>query len=131
MTQKEKRIFQFLFLASALTVVAGMFVPVMEVDAAQYASISKQMWQEGSFLKIYHRELNYLDKPPLLFWTSAISMGIFGFTDFAYKLPSVLFSLMAIYAIFKLTRNYYGERAAYWASLIYCSSVGFFILNND
>ncbi|MHB1277562.1 MAG: ArnT family glycosyltransferase, partial [Bacteroidia bacterium] len=131
MTRREKQLFYFLFTAIGVVVLLGMFVPVMEVDAAQYASISKQMWQERSFLQIIHRDINYLDKPPLLFWLSGLSMGLFGFTDFAYKLPSVLFSVLGIWSTFRFAKHFYGELTGFWAALMYSSCVAFFVFNND
>jgi 4-amino-4-deoxy-L-arabinose transferase-like glycosyltransferase len=131
MNIEEKKKFWFLYALSGLVVLIGMFIPVMEVDAAQYASIAKQMLQEGSFLEIRHRDLNYLDKPPLLFWLSACSMWLFGIHDFAYKLPSVLFSVLGVWATFRLAYTYYGERAAHWSALMYVGSAAFFIYNSD
>ncbi len=131
MELKEKRIFHILFALVGLVVFAGMFIPVMEVDAAQYASISKQMWREQSFLQVYHREASYLDKPPLLFWLSGLSMGVFGYSHFFYKLPSVLFSVLGMWSTFRLAKLFYDERTAYWATLMYSTSVAFFIFNND
>jgi 4-amino-4-deoxy-L-arabinose transferase-like glycosyltransferase len=121
----------FLFALIALVVIAGMFVPVMEIDAAQYASIAKQMWQEKSFLQIVHRDINYLDKPPLLFWLSSISIGVFGISDFAFKLPSVVSSILGIWSTFRFARHFYGEKTAYHAALMYAGSVAFLIFNND
>jgi 4-amino-4-deoxy-L-arabinose transferase-like glycosyltransferase len=48
--------------------IAGLFLDVMDVDAAQYASIALEMTQNGSWLQVMHRGTDYLDKPPLLFW---------------------------------------------------------------
>lgn len=131
MTKKEKRLFQLLFALSGLIVLIGMFIPIMEVDAAQYASISKQMFQDHSFLEIIHRNLNYLDKPPLLFWLSGASISLFGVNDFAYKLPSVLFSILGVWSTFRFARHFYGEKTGYWAALMYCTSVAFFLFNSD
>lgn len=131
MDRREKRLIQLFLAVAALVVFIGMFIPVMEIDAAQYASIAKQMWQEKSFLQIFHRNLNYLDKPPLLFWLSGLSMGIFGFNDFAYKLPSVLFSILGVWSVFGFAKHYYGERTGYWAALMYATNVAFFLFNAD
>ncbi|MEO0008670.1 MAG: hypothetical protein RJA20_2866, partial [Bacteroidota bacterium] len=51
--------------------IAGLFLDIMDVDAAQYASIALEMTQNGSWLQVMHRGADYLDKPPLLFWLSA------------------------------------------------------------
>src|SRR5690242_14579441 len=67
----------------------GLTVEIMEVDAAQYASISREMLETGQWLQVHHRYMDYLDKPPLLFWFSALSLKLFGVSIWAYKLPSV------------------------------------------
>jgi hypothetical protein len=71
-----------------------MFNDVMEVDASQYAAMSREMLESGNYLQLFDRGQNYLDKPPLLFWVSAMSFKLFGISNFSYKLPSVLFSLL-------------------------------------
>jgi 4-amino-4-deoxy-L-arabinose transferase-like glycosyltransferase len=68
----------------------GLFPDVMETDAAQYASISAEMARTGEYLQVKHRHENYLDKPPLLFWLSSVSIDILGNKAWAYKLPSLL-----------------------------------------
>lgn len=127
----EKTRTNLLLIFASIVVIVGMFIPIQEVDAAQYASISKQMWLEGNFLQIFHRDVNYLDKPPLLFWLSAISMGAFGFNAFAYKLPSVLFSVLGVIATNRLSRFWYGHQAAQYATIFYACSIGFFVFNQD
>ena len=57
--------------------IIGIFaIPLMDIDASQYASISREMLERDSFLQIFDQGQNYLDKPPLLFWLSAFSMHI-------------------------------------------------------
>src|SRR6187549_2480350 len=48
----------------------NLFIDVMEIDAAQYAAIAREMADTGNYLQVYHRGQDYLDKPPLLFWIS-------------------------------------------------------------
>ncbi len=104
---------------------------VMDVDAAQYASISLEMSQNQSYLEVYHRQLDYLDKPPLLFWLSSFSFQFFGVSNWAYKLPSVLVLLLGIYATFRFARLWYGEKTALFAALIYGFAQGTFQMSND
>ena len=58
--------------------IRGLSIDVMDVDASQYASIAMEMLQGGSWLEVQHRHADYLDKPPLLFWASALSYALFG-----------------------------------------------------
>ena len=114
-----------------LVFVRGLFIPVMDVDASQYASISMEMLQNGSWLEVLHRHTDYLDKPPLLFWLSAFSMKIFGIHTAVYKLPSVLMALLGVYAVGQFTRMYYSVATARSAVAILATSVGLLLLCND
>lgn len=120
-----------IFIAILVVYVFGMFVDVMDTDAAQYASISREMVETGNYLHFKHRYEDYLDKPPLLFWLSAISMKILGVNNFAYKLPSVLVGLLCLYSVYRLMKLWYNEEIAYWAALILASSETFFLIHND
>lgn len=103
----------------------------MDVDASQYAEISREMARSNDFLHVYDRGQDYLDKPPMLFWTTALSMKVFGPTPFAYRLPSILFALLAVFATYRLTRLLYDESTARLAALVLASCQGFFLWTND
>jgi 4-amino-4-deoxy-L-arabinose transferase-like glycosyltransferase len=78
----SKNTFVLLLLACIGVYVAGVFmIPLMDIDAAQYASISREMLARNSFLQVFDLGKDYLDKPPMLFWLSALSMKIFGVHD--------------------------------------------------
>lgn len=109
----------------------GMLVPVMDVDAAQYASMSAQMLREGNWLQVFDREVPYLDKPPLLFWLSACSLKVFGQSAWAYKLPSVLFALAGCWGVFKFVRLHHDGRTAHVAAWMYGSTVATLQMTND
>ena len=108
-----------------------MLVPIMEIDAAKYAFISNQILHEGSFLEIMYKKADYLDKPPLLFWSSALSIAIFGVNSFAYKLPSVLALLGTIYITYRLSKLYYKKPTALFSAMVVGSCQSFFIMSND
>jgi 4-amino-4-deoxy-L-arabinose transferase-like glycosyltransferase len=106
-------------------------IPLMDIDASQYASISRAMLERNSFLQIYDLGKDYLDKPPMLFWLSALSMKIFGVSDWAYRLPSFIFLILALYATFKFAQLKYNQTVAYLAVLILASCQAFFLIAHD
>ena len=106
-------------------------IPLMDIDASQYASISREMLERNSFLQIYDLGKDYLDKPPMLFWLSALSMKIFGIYDWAYRLPSFIFLMIALYATFKFAQLKYNQTVAYLAVLILASCQAFFLIAHD
>jgi len=103
----------------------------MEIDAAQYANIAMEMSYNRSFLEVYFRGQDYLDKPPLLFWLSSLSFILFGISNFTYKLPSVLIALLGIYSTYKLARMWYDKKTGILSALILASTQAFFLLTND
>jgi len=121
----------WIFIVLALLYLSAVRVDIMDIDASQYAEISREMLRSGDYLHIYDRGRDYLDKPPFLFWVSAWSMGLFGVSSFAYKLPSVLFALWALYATYRLARSLYDERTGRMAALILGTCQGMFLMTND
>ncbi|MBK9336573.1 MAG: glycosyltransferase family 39 protein [Lewinellaceae bacterium] len=109
----------------------GLFLDVMDVDAAQYASISMEMLQNGNWLQVQHRHADYLDKPPLLFWSSALSFALFGLHNWAYKLPSLLGAAAGVYATYRFCLLFYSKTTARHAAFILTACTGVLLLGND
>lgn len=124
---------KYLLVFAGILVIYGfnLFIDVMDVDAAQYASISMEMSQNGSYLEVYHRNMDYLDKPPLSFWMSSASFSLFGLSNFAYKLPALLLTLLGLYSTFRFTQLFYTKKTAVFATLILASTQGMFLMTND
>lgn len=108
-----------------------IWVPIMDIDASQYASISREMLERKSFLEVYDVGKDYLDKPPLLFWFSAFSMWIFGPTQWAFRLPSLLFAMLAVVSTYQIARLYYNQQIARLSALVLASSQALFLITHD
>lgn len=124
-------IFYLLVLALFLISFLGLFIPIMEVDASQYASMSQEMINSKSWLCVKDLGQDYLDKPPLLFWLSSLSIFIFGHSSWAFKLPSFIIAWASVYFLFRLVKLYYPLGIAQLAALVYASSVAFILFTND
>ncbi len=109
----------------------NLFIDIMQVDAAQYAGISAEMAQTNSYLEVKEFQQDYLDKPPLLFWLSSISIKFFGSTNFGYKIVSFLFILFSLYAVYRFTILYYSRQIAKNALLILATTQAYFLITND
>ncbi len=121
----------FFFSCIAVVVVAGLFVPLMDNDAAHHANIALRMYLTGDYVTLADHAGEYLDKPHFHFWLSAMSYHIFGVTSFAYKFPSLLFSVLACYSTYRLGKLFYGKESGRLASLILATSFGFLLSNSD
>jgi 4-amino-4-deoxy-L-arabinose transferase-like glycosyltransferase len=100
----SQKYFIFSLVAASVVCVIGMLgIPLIDIDAAQYASMSREMASAGNYLQLYDLGKDYLDKPPLLFWLSSCSIQLFGVHDWAYRLPSILCLALALWSVYKFT----------------------------
>jgi 4-amino-4-deoxy-L-arabinose transferase-like glycosyltransferase len=76
---------------------------------------------------MYADGVRYLDKAPFLYWVTAGSYKIFGFTEFSTRLPLTLFVLVCVLAVFFLARDIGGEEAGFFAGLVWVTAVGPYI----
>lgn len=118
--------------AAILVITAlGAALDVMETDAAQYAAMSRDLLSGGDPLRITMRGEDHLDKPPLLFWTAALSFKLFGVHTWSYKLPSILFAFGGVYATYRLARLHHPVEVARIAALCFASTAAFLVMTND
>jgi len=131
-TNKLEQLYLFyIILCIVVYILGSITVPLMEIDSVQYANISREMLLNKSFLQIFDQGKDYLDKPPLLFWVSALSMYIFGINDIAFRIPSILMAVLAIYSTYKFTLLYYTKEIALLAALVLASSQAMFLITHD
>jgi len=121
----------WIFIIIGLLYLTALRVDTMDVDASQYAEISREMMRSGDYLHIYDRGAEYLDKPPMLFWLSALSMRIFGVGNIGYKLPSVFFAIWSLFPTYRLGKRLYDDATGRMAALILASCQGMFLMTND
>lgn len=124
---------RYAILVAAMLVVYAMYlqVDIMEIDAAQYAAIAREMNETGQYLQIYFHGQDYLDKPPLLFWLSSITIGLLGPLTIAYKILPLAILLFGLYATYRFAELWYGRHVGRMALLITGTTQGFFLMAND
>jgi 4-amino-4-deoxy-L-arabinose transferase-like glycosyltransferase len=103
----------------------------MDKDAAHHANIALHMLEHNDYFSLVDRQTDYLDKPHFLFWTSALSFKIFGVNTFGHRFPAIIFSLIAVYSTYKLTRHLTNRSTAKIAALMLATAQGFCLSIND
>ncbi|WP_158798293.1 glycosyltransferase family 39 protein [Pedobacter sp. L105] len=128
--QTKKWLYLFIGFAVFLNF-TGLFVPVMGPDGALYASIAKNMAQHNNFSDLFVEGKDWLDKPHFPFWVSAVFFKFFGVAGWSYKLPGILFVLLAAAYTYKLAKALYTEQVALWSVLILLTSQHIIICTMD
>ncbi len=127
----DENYYRLISALSVIFVAFALFVPVMEPDAAIYAEIAREMLVSGNWWALTYDGYEFLDKPHLPFWLTAISFWIFGVNDFAYKLPGLICSGLSIYFTWKSARLLFGRSVANTSALVLLSSFHFLLNIND
>ncbi len=123
-----------IFILGAIIYILGMvLIGIMDIDASLYAEMSREMLGSGDLLDFRNRVIDrYLDKPPLLFWLSVFSYYLFGLSEFAYRLPTFLATLLGVYSTYRMARIYYEDREIpYVAGIFLFSCQAWFLINHD
>jgi 4-amino-4-deoxy-L-arabinose transferase-like glycosyltransferase len=101
---------------------AAMFSPVINSgDALTYATLARNIVASGEWSSLILDGRDWLDKPHLPFWITALFFKLGGVSAFTYILPGFIFHLIGAYYTYRLAKMLYDKQTAGLAVLIYVS----------
>jgi 4-amino-4-deoxy-L-arabinose transferase-like glycosyltransferase len=115
------RAFDLLIIVSLCVAVFGFHLGsyrLWEPDEARYAEIAHEMLTRHSFLIPHLNYVLYIEKPPLLYWITALSMRAFGSGELAVRLPTAFFALLGVIGTWLFTLRTFDRRRALIAGSI-------------
>ena len=122
--------FLFLSIFFFLLYLAGnQFLPITDTAESNYAETAREMVLAGDWISPQIYGNYWYDKPILYYWELCASYTVFGFTEFASRLPSAVFGTMNVLFIFWFSRRVYGEKIGWVSALIFGSSVETWLLS--
>lgn len=92
--------------------------PLFDPDEPVYGQVAREMAGGAGWLSPHLNGALWFDKPPLFYWLSALSVSVFGATEFACRLPSALAALGVVGLAYALANHDFGPRAAALAALV-------------
>ncbi len=129
----ERRWFWLLLVGTALCSLWALgALPLIDVDEPVYGQVGREMahsdWQDWLTPRLGGQP--WFDKPPLFYWLTALSMRLFGVSEFAARLPSALEAVGLVAVTYALARRAFPEtpRAGLWAGFVLATCVQFLIL---
>jgi len=100
-----------------------------DIDEGMHAATSKDMVLTGDWLTPQYNGEKFYDKPPLHNWLVAISFMIFGFTEFAARLPAALLGLGCVMVTYLMGRRIFGSTAAFLSAAVLATSAEYLVLS--
>ena len=97
-----------------------------DVDAVQ-AQIARNMITSGDWVTARLDGVVYMEKAPLIYWAIAISYKIFGFHDWAARIPIALSAMALAWITAAFGVWAFGRRAGLYAGLCISTCIGLFL----
>lgn len=91
--------------------------PLANPDEGRYTEIPREMIESGDYLTPRLNGVRYFEKPPLVYWATALGIEVFGLNEFGARFWCTAFAVFGIVATYLFSREQYGRGVAVWASI--------------
>lgn len=136
-----KKDIPFLVILFSLSLFLFLFytwaIPLIDPDEPRYASTARNMVLHGNWIVPYFNGAPRINKPPLFYWTIAISYKFFGINEFSARLPSALAATGTVFITYLWAKRFRGETEAgssyndgFWAGVVLATSPLFFLISH-
>ncbi|MFA6320493.1 MAG: glycosyltransferase family 39 protein [Candidatus Omnitrophota bacterium] len=98
-------------------------------DETFYAQTAKEMVNKGDWTTPYLYGKPQFEKPILIYWLIEISYKIFGVNEMSARLPSALFGLIGVIAMYFLGSVLFGKKAGFLSAVILATNVEYIVLS--
>jgi 4-amino-4-deoxy-L-arabinose transferase-like glycosyltransferase len=95
--------------------------PLFNPDEGRYAEIPREMLAGGDWVIPHLNGLDYIEKPPLQYWATALSLRMLGPTAFAARLYMALLALAGLGLVGWLAARHWGAAAGWRAGFVLAS----------
>ncbi|VAW18415.1 hypothetical protein MNBD_BACTEROID01-914 [hydrothermal vent metagenome] len=123
-------IFIFMALLTFISYFSGFFIDVTR-DCGKYATVAKEIFENGNFINLTIHGDAYDQKPPLLFWLGVLGFYVGGISNFWFKFPVFLVVLMGIYSTYRLAKSMYNKSTGQIAAIMLFFSVIYSLYSMD
>lgn len=102
---------------------------LFEPDEGRNAEVAREILLLKDWITPHYDFIPRLDKPIFFFDLVALSLKLFGVSEWAARLPSVVAALVCLLITYRLASSLFGRRAGLWSALILLTSSEFFALS--
>jgi len=114
-----------LLLAVAALLLASIGLwPLFDIDEGAFSEATREMLAGGDWLSTTLNGAPRWDKPILVYWLQAASVGLLGLNEFALRLPSALSALAWVALVARFAQERWGDRAGVAAGAVAATSLG-------
>ena len=102
--------------------------PLFNPDEGRYSEIPREMLMGGDWVIPHLNGLDYIEKPPLQYWATALMYRIFGVHEFSARLYTALAALASVVLVGLLAWRLWDKTAGWRAAAVLSGMLMFVIL---
>jgi 4-amino-4-deoxy-L-arabinose transferase-like glycosyltransferase len=102
--------------------------PLFNTDEGRYAEIPREMLAGGDWIVPHLNGLAYIEKPPLQYWATALSLRVFGANAFGARFVTALLAVATVLVVWLLARRLWGLGSAWRAAAVLSGMALFAVL---
>ncbi|MEO5915261.1 MAG: glycosyltransferase family 39 protein [Luteolibacter sp.] len=121
---------------TVITILGGLWFcallgmrPLSNPDEGRYTEIPREMAVTGDFVTPRLDGVKYFEKPPLVYWLSALTFREFGVNEFTARLWGGIFSLFGVLMTYAAARALYGRGAGIWSAVVLSTTIYYYGLS--
>ncbi len=124
------------FLLSPFSLLLAVFIafvlnayslPLTDVDEGAFSEATREMMARGNLVSPTLNDEPRHDKPILIYWAQAASVSLLGVSEIGFRLPSIVFAVLWMFALYRFCLRHGNPTTAQVAALVMALSliVGF------
>ena len=104
--------------------------PFSNPDEGRNAEIAREMLATGDWVTPRLNGVNYFEKPPLVYWATAVSEKVIGLNEWAVRAVPVSFALWGVLLTYAAARRLYGREAGLASAVVLGTSLLWFVIGH-
>lgn len=93
-------------------------LPLTDVDEGAFSEATREMMARGNLISPTLNDAPRHDKPILIYWAQAASVSVLGVSEIGFRLPSIIFSVLWMLALYRFCRRHGNQMTAQVAALV-------------
>jgi 4-amino-4-deoxy-L-arabinose transferase-like glycosyltransferase len=120
-----------LFIVPLLLYVALLpFIPLLEPDEARYSNVASLMNRSGDYITPQLLHVIFIEKPPLVYWATAVAFKVFGENAFSARLFVGLCAWACVLLVYAMGVTFRDEKTGLYSAGILSTFLYIFFLGH-
>jgi 4-amino-4-deoxy-L-arabinose transferase-like glycosyltransferase len=122
--------------AVVLALLIGLFFalllgsrPLSVPDEGRYAEIPREMVVTGDWITPRLNGVKYFEKPPLVYWLTALSIKLFGLSEWSVRFVPACFALLGCLSVYMAATRLFNRRVGILSALVLATTLLYYALS--